>query len=565
MRGMRLFVTLVFVVSQFLVNVPVSAQPINSSDVVISQMYPGTYSGGWKDQEFIELYNNTLVPVDVTNWCMHYVPYTGSIGDDKQELACLIPQNTDTKLWLSPHGRAIFVSNEFNQAISTTSDAYFNGGISQLKGYVRLLDSQKQEVDRLGWGNVSDETYLAAIKPTSGNALQRMINNGVMQDTGSDQNDFMEVVNITIHASNIYEEQIMVDACPNLTEYSALPDGYIHDENGDCQPDSCINLDGLQISVPDGYDSSIDGICMIHDECDNLPDAQETIPEYMVRGDNNDCIIEYSPLALTEILPNAIGSDNGNEFIEVYNPGSATINLTLYSIKMGINGDKIYSFPIGATIGPGEYRTFSDSQMKFTLVNSSGRVVLTAIGGKVFGDTGEYESASDGESWALLGDTWRYTNRPTPGDENLSSIVEADDDSASSASLLKPCSPDQFRNPETNRCKKIESSTLAPCSEGQYRNQETNRCRKVSAASSSLKPCASNQYRNPETNRCRKKDVGSVPEAAYKVQSVADGDMVFAGWWALGGVGALAGSYAGWEWRRELMNIRSRLLRLFNR
>ena len=72
--------------------------------------------------------------------------------------------------------------------------------------------------------------------------------------------------------------------------------------------------------------------------------------------------------------------------------------------------------------------------------------------------------------------------------------------------MLKPCRDDQYRNPETNRCKSIASasSTLKPCAADQYRNPETNRCKKISSSSSSLKPCRSDQERNPETNRCKK-------------------------------------------------------------
>ncbi|HUO61995.1 MAG TPA: lamin tail domain-containing protein, partial [Candidatus Bathyarchaeia archaeon] len=122
----------------------------------------------------------------------------------------------------------------------------------------------------------------------------------------------------------------------------------------------------------------------------------------MVRGDGNSCKWDVPPLEITEILPNAIGSDTGNEFIEVHNNTNQMIDLSLYSVAVGINGDKVYGFPVGATIAPGEYRAFSDSLMKFTLVNTTSRVVLNGIDGSVQGDTGAYDSPADGESWALI-------------------------------------------------------------------------------------------------------------------------------------------------------------------
>ena len=70
----------------------------------------------------------------------------------------------------------------------------------------------------------------------------------------------------------------------------------------------------------------------------------------------------------------------------------------------------------------------------------------------------------------------------------------------------EPCPAGKFRNPETNRCKNIEvaAAELTPCSPGQRRNPDTNRCRSITATSSTLTACQSGYERNPETNRCRK-------------------------------------------------------------
>lgn len=558
MRGLRLFICLIFIMGQHSLFSP-TASAESTDGVVIAHMYPG--ATGTATQEFIELYNNSDVPIDVTNWCIEYL----SSSENKQWDVCLDTPDISTKLFIAPHGYATFVSNELNAVLTTSADVYFDGGIYASRAYVQLVDAYKNIVDIVGWGALGDASYPAATKPANGKSLQRKSLGLMMQDTDIDSDDFIEADPL-IHESDVYEDEIIVDVCPNIDESQIEPpEGYLVDESGDCQPDSCLNIEGLQVSVPDGYNSDDMGSCTQNDECDNLPEIQESIPEYMVRGDGNDCVIEYSSLQLTEVLPNAIGSDAGNEFIELYNAGNEAVDLTFYSLKIGINSDKVYSFPVGSIVSPGEYRTFSDSEIKFTLVNSSSKVVLTAIGGNIFGDTGIYNDADEGTSWALLDGDWGYTNRPTPDAQNLTSITTVDDQSESDTSSLKPCNPDQYRNPETNRCKKYATTTLAPCKASQYRNPETNRCRNVATANASFKPCAANQERNPATNRCRKKEAGSIPDAAYKVQAVGDSDMVFAGWWALGGVGALAGGYAGWEWRREMANIWSRLIGIFKK
>jgi hypothetical protein len=213
--------------------------------------------------------------------------------------------------------------------------------------------------------------------------------------------------------------------------------------------------------------------------------------------------------------------------------------------------------------------------MKFTLLNTSSRVVLRAVDGSTMSDTGVYTSPQDGESWALINGVWQYTNQPTPGMANMASVENTQADTTdtglapcptgkyrnpltnrcrnieSDASVLATCDADQYRNPETGRCKKIAVTSLTPCKENQYRSEETNHCRTIQAASVQ-KPCKENQYRSEETNRCRNLPASTVPDAAFAVQPIKDTGVAFVGWWALGGVMAVAVGYAAWEWRREL-------------
>jgi hypothetical protein len=573
-RGFLFLLCLLLAVSQLSFLIPtVHAAP--SSNVMISQVYPG--SSGITNQEFIELYNNASNDIDVTGWCVYYVTSTGGTTT---KLGCLNAPDSSTRLWLNPGGYVRFISNEYLVANpGIVADGSFNGIMGGSAGHVRLVDALNSEVDRIGWGSaaISPETTAVAA-PANTKSLLRKSVAGILQDTDNNANDFI-ASNLILHVSGIYEVVTIIDLCPNINNaQSVMPSGYLLDEMGACQPDSCLNIGGLQVNVPDHFDSDVAGNCVQHDECDNVQGIQATIPDYMIRDGQNDCIIHYALLELTEILPNAVGSDIGNEFIEIHNPTNDTINLSLYGVQIGLNGEKFYSFPIGATIAPGEYRRFSDSEMKFTLVNTTSRVILTAVGGPTFGDTGAYDSPTEGESWAFINGGWQYTNQPTPAAENRESIIEevpVDTSDAglacpagkyrnpltnrcrtiaTDASILTACDADQYRNPETGRCRKISAAEVTPCKDSQYRSEETNRCRNISLASNQ-KPCKDNQYRSEETNRCRNLSASSVPDAAFAVQQVKDTGMAFVGWWALGGVGLVAAGYAAWEWRRELTNL----------
>ncbi len=580
MRIGRVVICALFALCQAYFPIP-TVKAVGSQNIVIAQIYPG--ATGIATQEFVEIYNNSASPVDITGWCAYYASSNNSVTTKP---GCLSAPDSSTKLWLRAGGYALFVSNEYKTAHEVTADVSFAGGMSADGGHVRLFDASGTEIDRLGWGTASNPETIASAAPSNTKSLQRKTIQTGYQDTDNNNNDFVQVMPV-LHASDVYEVVTVIDLCPNIDGVqSVMPVGYLADESNNCQPDSCLNLPGLQVSVPDYYDADTNGICIEHDECDNVAGVQSVIPEDMFRSNDNDCAWDIKLIVITEILPNAFDADIGNEFIEVYNPTNQTVDLSLYSVATGIDSDKTYGFPIGATIAPGEYRAFSDSVMKFTLINTSSRVKLSAIDGSIVGDTNIYTSPGDGESWALIDNVWQYTNQPTPGAPNKPSLVEevivdsTDGNPSpcsvgkyrnpltnrcrnivSDAAVLSTCDTDQYRNPETGRCRKITTTTVTPCKDGQYRSEETNRCRNISSASTK-KPCKDDQYRSEETGRCRNLPAGSsIPSAGFAIHPIKESGMAFVGWWALGGIVLLAGGYGVWEWRREIIVLLRTVLR----
>lgn len=241
---------------------------------------------------------------------------------------------------------------------------------------------------------------------------------------------------------------------------------------------------------------------------------------------------------------------------------------------------------LSGSINPGEYKIFV-----LPITNSGGLVWLEdEYGVMPFENTiVEYPDASatskKGSSWAVIDGEWQWAT-PNPSGANiqipidepvvkLGALKPCRSDQyrnpetnrckliASTASSLKPCAANQVRNPETNRCRLISSaaasSSLKPCASNQYRNPETNRCRLITSAASVLKPCAANQERNPETNRCRAILGATMPSADFPVEDAPESGDQSLGWIAFAGVGAMALGYAGWEWRYEIAGIFRRL------
>jgi hypothetical protein len=376
---------------------------------------------------------------------------------------------------------------------------------------------------------------------------------------------------------------IPVDICSNIEGLQIdIPPGHAVDSYGDCQVDLCLNISGLQQIMPDNMDLDDNGDCVAHDECSNLPDVQADMPESFVRGDGGSCVFGLLPLQVTELLPNAVGIDGGNEFIEIHNPNGSDVSLLYFFLYLGSDYVNFYSFPVEAHIGPGQYLAFSNDDIKFTLVNTTSSVRLRAIDGTYF-DTSAYNNPKDGMAWALIDGVWQYTNQPTPGVVNLASILAIEDD-ASAGSDLEPCAANQYRNPDTNRCRLIAtaSSELMPCKDGQYRSEETNRCRSIASDVVESIPCAEGQERNPKTNRCRsaaialntdglvpckegqernpdtnrcRNTVSDMPQADYAPSQINQSSNDYVLWWSLAGVGSVAIIYGIWEWRQEICKL----------
>lgn len=268
---------------------------------------------------------------------------------------------------------------------------------------------------------------------------------------------------------------------------------------------------------------------------------------------------------ITELLPNASGADAGKEFIELQNYGTEAVDLSGAQLWVGLGPVDVLLLPDGVFIEPGEYFVVTHDLVDYTLVNTTGKVGLASVDGVMIDVSEEYQNPKDDKAWALIGEAWQYTNQPTPGSENLpDKVVEPVARSASST--LKPCASNQYRHPQTNRCRLIQaaSSAPAPCRADQYRSPETNRCRKI-ASEPIITPCREGQERNPDTNRCRNiKAMSVVDYEVLGAETEAQPDQ----WYVIAaiGLGVLGlAVYGAWEWRHEIKQVLVRVWKFVSR
>ena len=97
-----------------------------------------------------------------------------------------------------------------------------------------------------------------------------------------------------------------VDVCNNIADAQAtIPAGMISDGQGGCVTppvDVCKNLVGNQTSVPAGYTSDAEGTCTPIppvDVCNNIGDAQATIPAGMISDGHGGCVTPASSVVLS--------------------------------------------------------------------------------------------------------------------------------------------------------------------------------------------------------------------------------------------------------------------------
>lgn len=520
-----------------------------SENIVISQVQAGALTGAIDAaaQEFVSIYNNSDQDVDISNWCV--------VNKVLVSFACFTPSAVNETLHLPSHKYATISSESFAEQHNYVPDVKYSkvgsyGSIVAGSDNITLIDSNGSIIDGISW-----ETSL-----TGGSLLQRQTDaifaDKLIETDAAD--DFKKITTLVVPDSGL-EEWVVADVC--------------------------LNMNGIQTIVPDGYTLYENGDCIDHDECPNLIGIQSDIPDGFIKSVDNNCKLNLLQLRLSELLPNAIGSDVGNEFIEIYNPNDVDVDLTNYVIYVGIDYESHYKFPTGSHIGPGQYIVFSNNDIKFTLVNTESSVRLSSIDDTIIDETSAYDSPKEGMAWALIDDTWQYTNRPTPGTMNMVSLIEPDIVAVVIEDNIEPCAANQYRSPETNRCRLIviaettlvackdgqyrseetnrcrsiapDANVLAPCVEGEERNPDTNRCRAITASvlgSSDLVPCKEGQERNPETNRCRNV-VSEIPQADYAPEQTAEPSTSYMSWLALAGVGTVAIGYGAWEWRREIMRL----------
>ncbi len=156
-------------------------------------------------------------------------------------------------------------------------------------------------------------------------------------------------------------------------------------------------------------------------EMDSNEETETDSSEKDVAEDEEIISYEYSEdIKLSELLPDPEGSDATDEWIEIVNQGSKTINLQGWQLA---DSSKTYTINDSLEVTSNEYYTFLVTETGISLNNSGETVYLLDPANETM-DEIEYEKANTGESYAKLNDEWFWTSVLTPNEANVISETE---------------------------------------------------------------------------------------------------------------------------------------------
>ncbi len=233
------------------------------------------------------------------------------------------------------------------------------GSLNNSGDMLTLTDPSGKEIDRVVYGEWNGED-VAAKAPPKGTSLMRMSG----KDSGNYEEDFIITEAITKGSQNIFfkTEKIITNT-----------------------------------STTDSVSSTI-------------------VTEVGFGSIENTYSSEFVPV-IVEILPNPVGSDTRNEFIELFNPYDRDIYLAGLLLDDGEGGSKPYSFSEDTVLKKGEYRAFYSKDTKLSLTNSGESIRIIDSDGLVLYEI-EYVSSKEGKSYTYGGDMWFWTAELTPGEKN---------------------------------------------------------------------------------------------------------------------------------------------------
>lgn len=337
--------------------------------VVINEIQTNGLGSGTSNEEFVELVNLSLDPVDISGWTLEYVNTSGNssiIFTFGAPSPFITLDSGEYLLGTCKDAPAVFLAD-----LSPTF-AYNNCLAASGAGLV-LKNNEGVVVDNLYWVSGPD-SFSEDIVPLldKGYSIQRRVIAGLIVATGNNINDF----------------EVLEEPTPETGEFTPPDDEEV---------------------LPDENETTED----------EATTDEEQNEETAVATDEQAQII--LPVLLSELYVDPANplTDSQDEWVEIYNPNNQIVNLEDYIIYTGSTFSYKHVFGAGDTIAPNSYMTITAGESSLALSNSGGKAKIVGSDGQIFDETA-YTKATNGMSWAKTVDNvWSWSSTPTQNAANI--------------------------------------------------------------------------------------------------------------------------------------------------
>lgn len=379
-----------------------------TAPVIITELQTGSSASG-KSDEFIELYNTSDKPIDITGWQLRYVNASNETATPST-IAAVTPPDGEVVAELPPH--SYYVLRTPSVLVTEAPGQVYDAKLSNADKAVMLLRPDEQTCqyvleDALAWGASTRGEGDAVAVPTTQKTAERHMQryrdqSGHYIDTNTNH------VDASLSAAQASQQPFLAqDATPGA------PNSALKHVASPLEPEPLaeVTLPMTDCELPVQPEDPEPPVTLPPTtEPPIAPVPQPAAPEIETPASRNVGLI--SP-QLTEVLPNPASpqTDAADEFIELYNPNDTIFQLEAYALVIG---KRRYVFPEGSQLEAKAFKAFFSADTRLALPNSGGTVAVADPFGNVIASLEPYGVARDGQAWARADGQWAWTATPTP-------------------------------------------------------------------------------------------------------------------------------------------------------
>lgn len=415
MQQRVLYLFIGFVSAAILLGAPVTAmaegavEAVPPAPIIITEVQTGAATAS---DEFIELYNQSAEPIDITGWHIRYLNST-SAGDDTTLLATI--QTSDSTRIVLASGEYYVLRTQTISIPDGIKNQTFTASLSKTDKTIALFARDETTCEMVVQDAVAWESTVGT---TNGEGTGVLVSGAAINKDKLLQryrNDIGEYIDTNNNAVDFALNTVFTGATPgaiNMPYIGAPPVGI----------GSSSSLPPVTIPA-----------CTIPEQPIDPPDG-ESPPSTQPEEDDNDGLPIIPPgnmglknPQLSELLPNPASprTDARDEFIELYNPNDSPFELSGYVLEVGTTTKRRYTFPAGTMLQPKAFMAFFSSETGLALSNAGGQVRLLNPHGLVLGESDAYTSAKDDHVWQWANGVWQWSVTPTPNALNIVNLPEA--------------------------------------------------------------------------------------------------------------------------------------------